>query len=79
MRRRTLSNLNDEFSARPGFVWRMCEDPEGNLFDVMQAPDEPPASYSKPSRSPSRSSAGVASGARSSGARSRASASKDSS
>ncbi len=24
-----------------GFVWRMCEDPEGNVFDVMQAPSEP--------------------------------------
>ena len=23
-----------------GFVWRMCEDPEGNVFDVMQAPVE---------------------------------------
>lgn len=25
-----------------GFVWRMCFDPEGNVFDVMQA-QEPPA------------------------------------
>lgn len=24
-----------------GFVWRMCEDPEGNVFDVMQAPEQP--------------------------------------
>ncbi len=24
-----------------GFVWRMCEDLEGNVFDVMQAPDQP--------------------------------------
>jgi predicted enzyme related to lactoylglutathione lyase len=23
-----------------GFVWRECSDPEGNVFDVMQAPDE---------------------------------------
>ena len=23
------------------FVWRVCEDPEGNLFDVMQAPAAP--------------------------------------
>ena len=22
-----------------GFVWRMCEDPEGNVFDVMQVPE----------------------------------------
>lgn len=23
------------------FVWRVCEDPEGNVFDVMQAPGAP--------------------------------------
>lgn len=23
------------------FVWRVCEDPEGNVFDVMQAPSAP--------------------------------------
>ena len=23
------------------FVWRVCEDPEGNVFDVMQAPQPP--------------------------------------
>ncbi len=24
-----------------GFEWRMCEDPEGNVFDVMRAPSQP--------------------------------------
>jgi predicted enzyme related to lactoylglutathione lyase len=27
-----------------GFVWRTCTDPEGNVFDVMQAPDPKPES-----------------------------------
>lgn len=41
-----IERLGGELLGRhewQGNVWRMCADPEGNVFDVMQMPEQPAA------------------------------------